>query len=255
MKNSAVRTVTVALSAISAVSFNWLPVALGADAKHTVVTSRSYRPVAITADSKEGQKLFEKNNCAVCHSIGAKGGCLAPPLDGIGGYRSSIYMLSRIEKGSKAEHKFESLHPAGELLEHPRLSSVDAHKIVKYLQTIPNLKGGYKITAHKPNPVVDSGAQEPVSQKSIESGRFAFSKGGCLACHSLGSVGGHFAPRLDGIRDRKDRAYIVARISASELLTDTDEYSSRGNPMPPANLSAADIQNIANYLSSLKRFP
>jgi len=255
MKKSAVKAVIVAVSAVSAVVFNWLPGALSADAKYKVVTPRSYRPVAVTAESKEGRKLFEQNNCAVCHSIGAKGGCLAPPLDGIGGYRASTYMLSRIEKGSKAERKFETLHPAGELLQHPRLSSADAHKIVKYLQTIPNLNGGYKIATHKPNTVVDPGVPEPASQKSIEAGRIAFNKGGCLACHSLGNAGGHFAPRLDGIKDRKDRAYIVARISASELLTDSDEYSSRGNPMPPANLSAADIQNIANYLSSLKRFP
>jgi len=255
MKGFVVSTAIVVVSTICAVTFNCLPEVLGSDEKHTVVASKSYRPAAPSALSKAGQKLFEQNNCAVCHSIGAKGGCLAPPLDGVGGYRSGAYMLSRIEKGSKAEHTFESLHPAGELLQHPRLSSSDAHKIVKYLQTIPNLNGGYKIAAHKVNTGAELSSPEQVTQKSIDAGRTAFNKSGCLACHSLGNAGGHFAPRLDGIKDRRDRSFIVDRISGAQLLTESGEYSERGNPMPTANLSAADVQNIVNYLSSLKRFP
>ncbi|MBA4079306.1 MAG: hypothetical protein C0508_30035, partial [Cyanobacteria bacterium PR.023] len=54
-----------------------------------------YKGQPASNKSREGAKYFKQNNCANCHSIEGKGGCLAPPLDGIGGRRSKVFVESR----------------------------------------------------------------------------------------------------------------------------------------------------------------
>lgn len=229
--------------------------------KSIVVQSKQYKAAGSSPDSVSGKVIFDKNNCATCHSIGSKGGCLAPPLDGIGAYRSKEFIIARISDGPDAARKFQAQYGA-ELMPHLRVKSSDASKIVAYLMTLPAPKEGVRINTH---PVIKAKgtAQPAVSTKdkdarssadkkaSIDKGRVLFSVKGCTSCHSINDIGGHFAPALDNIGRTRSEQYVSERINRAEFFTQTDEYSGRGSMMPPLNLSAAEIKSITDFLMSL----
>lgn len=238
-----------------------LPLALNAEEQFQIIHPKTHHAGRQTPASEKGQASFKSHNCQQCHSVESKGGCLAPPLDGIGAYRGKPYIIARITLGDKFLHKFERLHPQGELMPHPRLPLEDSEAIASYLLTLPSPKDGFKIYSHAASAANKERLTEgttktlPSDLKNIEEGRKLLSSSGCLACHSVASMGGHFAPALDGISKRRDRSYVERVISKAELMPinseDTSEYSERGNIMPPAGLTKEQIQKVTDFVMTL----
>lgn len=258
MKRSAV--CLIALAACGAL----LPASLNAapgSSKVVNVPALPHKGNKPSPSSKKGEAFFRSGTCLECHSVANKGGCLAPPLDGIGAYRSKTYLIARITLGDKFQKNFERLHPGGELMPHPRLPLEQSSAIASYLLTLPAPKEGFKIYDHAATATAEERLTEtakatlPSDLKNIAEGRKIFSTAGCLACHSVASLGGHFAPSLDGIGKHRTRAYIERVISKAELMPvnrdDTSEYSERGNVMPPSGLTADQIQKVTDFIMTL----
>jgi mono/diheme cytochrome c family protein len=227
-----------------------------------LIPPSTYKAPAKSAESVRGQKQFQKYNCATCHSVESEGGCIAPPFDGIGARRSKEFILARITKDAKAIKAFEKLYPQGELFEHPRIPAIQAKEIAAYLLTIPDPAFGFRVTPHSLTSTVKIDDKQTVqpkkdgpkaTQSDIASGREVFNQRGCIACHSIGNFGGHFAPRLDGISSRHDRDYVSNRITAAEFYAqkNPDEYGERGTVMLPSGLTKEQIQKVTSYLMSL----
>ncbi|MFX5480904.1 cytochrome c, partial [Acinetobacter baumannii] len=53
-----------------------------------------YRARTVDANSDKGRTLFQRHQCSSCHSIAGVGGCLAPPLDGVGSRRNKSFILA-----------------------------------------------------------------------------------------------------------------------------------------------------------------
>lgn len=227
--------------------------------KSVVIQSKTYKAAPSSAESKAGEKLLSQNNCMICHSIAAKGGCLAPPFDGIGARRSKSFIYNRICDTSSAKKQFAQQYTHAELMPHPRLAAKQAGQITAYLLTLPYPPGGFRVFEHSTEKQTAStpapSGQKLISssQAAIAAGRKVFYEHGCIACHTIGKIGGHLAPSLDGISKRRDYSYIVKRITNAEFFTQEhpDEYQGRGNIMPPSNLTAGEISSIANFLMSL----
>ena len=209
-----------------------------------------------SAQSRKGQALFQENNCNVCHTVSGKGGCLAPPLDGIGSRRTRKFLLLRITSGSCTETEFSNQYGLAELMPHARVPSTTANAIVEYLLTLKAPKHGFKIIGHDEN---KGGTKEPQSSGgspggAIARGRQLISRKGCLSCHSFGNLGGTFAPKFNGIGVRVTEDAIRRQISGAQLLTleDDPEYGARGTTMPPLDLTDKDIDDLTAFLSSLK---
>ncbi len=85
-------------------------------------------------------------------------------------------------------------------------------------------------------------------------GRKLLTSKGCLACHSLGNLGGTFAEKFDGVGSRLTKEAIKQQMKNADLLTLSDggEYGARGTVMPPMNLSEAEIEDLGSYLITLK---
>jgi mono/diheme cytochrome c family protein len=212
-----------------------------------------------SSKSREGAKFFKQNNCISCHSVEGKGGCLAPPLDGIGGRRSKIFVESRITNDQKAMARFLKLYPYAELLEHPRLPAVQAKDIASYLLTLSDLPGGVQISGHKVTKKTPFHSTEEAADchkdriPKVAEGRMLFNDRGCIVCHSIRNMGGHFAPAFDGISKRHDRQYVADRITAAEFFNQSgdNEYNLRGTVMPPSDLNPEQVESITDYLMSL----
>lgn len=221
-----------------------------------VVPPKQFKAAAPSADSSSGKVIFEKDSCLTCHSITGKGGCLAPPLDGIGAYRSREFIVSRIAQGPDAARKFQETYGA-ELMPHLRVKAADAAKIAAYLLTLPEPKEGVRISTHpvgKPAATTKPAAKTDkvnLAKASVDKGKLLFNVKGCTSCHSINNIGGHFAPALDDVAKTRSAQYVTERINRAEFLTQTDEYSGRGSMMPPLNLNPEEIKSITAFLMSL----
>lgn len=230
---------------------------LQAEEHYQIIHPKTHKASAQSALSKQGKEMVKAHNCLECHSVESKGGCLAPPLDGIGAYRGKNYILARITRGEKFEKRFEKLHPEGELMPHLRLPLEQSQPITAYLLTLPAPKGGYKIYNHNKEEATKEAPEADTkgSPISIAEGRKIFSTAGCLACHAVNGMGGHFAPSLDGTSKRRNRSYVERIISKAELMPlsseDTSEYSERGNIMPPSGLNAEQIKQVTDFIMTL----
>lgn len=219
--------------------------------------SERYAPAPVSEKSKEGKALFDKLQCSQCHSIGETGGCLAPPLDGVGGRRSREYLNLRLNKDS--EDRFIKLIGHPELLPHPRFAKSEVDKLIAYLLTIPGPAEGFKPVTHphaakafnEPAISNENFHPGPITADSRE-GRRLFLENGCMACHAIGEAGGFLAPRLDGIGARHSRAYIEAHITNPQAHK-TGKGRAGKSKMPQFEFQPNEVKEIADFLLTLPR--
>lgn len=228
------------------------------ESRGQLIKPGAFYPVAKDNKSERGKTLFSKYQCSTCHTIGGKGGCLAPPLDGVGARRTRKFLNDRIVAGG--EKRFFKLYGMSELMPHVRIPADDASAVVQYLLTVPPPKIGFQVTGHDDTgrgaakPTKATIANSSSSEDSVKRGRQLLNSKGCLACHSLGNLGGTFAPKFDSVGSRLSKNSMEQQMKNAELLTlnDEGEYGARGTVMPPMNLSQAEIEDITNYLVTLK---
>jgi len=226
------------------------------DKNHYKVKAVGYKAMPVSAESKAGSLIFQKNSCAQCHTTSTRGGCLGPLLSGIGGRRTQKFILDRITAGAAEEKEFASLYGQAELMPHPRLPRRQSRMVVSYLMTLAEPREGFTVKAHALKSGSASGAAldtAKATNESIAGGKKLFYNAGCMSCHSIGKIGGQFATELDDVGTRKGREYISARMNGAEMLTlgSNDEYNERGTAMTPSNLDPSQIKSITDFLMSL----
>ncbi len=219
------------------------------------LASSSFKPELESPSSAVGKKLAARQNCAACHSLEGHGGSMAPPFDGIGARRSRAFMLARITSGRAAVDEYAKLNSTGELFAHPRVPAEQAKNLVSYLLTLPEPAGGFKIGSH---PVAEANSTASIkpeqisTAQSIKAGKSLFLRRNCLSCHSIGNGGGQFASRLDGISQRRDRAFIANTLTAAEVHTLSEEEKHGDKViMSPSAFSPAQIRAVTDFLMSL----
>jgi nitric oxide reductase subunit C len=243
-------------------------------ASETVAKAKKDHQVVMSEEALQGKKLFAANSCVNCHSVSGHGGCLAPPLDGIGERRGKSFIMARITDDKWAREAFVKFHPSPELLEHPRLPAAKTRAIVAYLMTVPDAPQPFKISGHAQSKNISAGktgGEEPLNlklslpdqdkplvltkamQHDVVVGKGLFYDRGCSACHSIGGLGGHFAPALDGVGARRGRKHIAGQITGAEFMANNSELEDQdsGKVMPPSNLSDKEIDQISTFLMTV----
>jgi len=223
-----------------------------------VIPTKGYKPPPESAASKEGERKFGYLNCMACHSVHNAGGTLGPPLDGVGANRTKEYLLARIVDSKKERQEFAQLIGGDPrfIPPHTRLSEPTANLIVEYLLTLPEPNGGFVVVPHVPRMAAETPQANleykplPTSQNS-KLGSQLYSKSGCVACHSIGKVGGWIAPNLDGVGGRHAREWIVAHINNPSVHAGPQDEGALPEQMPSASISKKDVQRIADYLLTL----
>ncbi len=222
----------------------------------SIVKSLGYKPKPVTPESMKGEAIFKDLNCMACHSIHGVGGDLAPVLDAVGQRRSSDFLLAHLSNSEEEKKKYDQLSgiDATGRFPHTRIKPDSAKLIADFLLTLPEPVGGFVITPH----TVRTPAEEPppgsdfhpsVKNASSEKGAKLYNDFGCVACHSIGQIGGWLGPRLDGVGGRHTRSYIVAHINNANIHS---ENGSRSN-MPKFNASSDQVEKIADFLMTLPK--
>jgi len=228
-----------------------------------VVPTSGYKPAAKSKESDQGEVLFNTLNCMACHSVHNVGGDLAPMLDGVAGRRSNAYLIAHLSNAPEAQEEYQRIRGMdyASAWPHLKFTPETSRLLVAYLNTIPEPARGFVVMPHSTRfaavpsyPENKNFRPDPKSDSSVD-GEKLYDKFGCVACHSIGDVGGWLGPSLDGVGARRNRDFIMAHITDSQAHT--KELSGEGegteSEMPRFTISADGIKKITDYLMTLPR--
>lgn len=123
---------------------------------------------------------------------------MAPPLDGIAAFRDKSYITNRLQGKDVPGQKDYPLPE--EFMTHVHVRAEDVELITDYLLTLKKTK--FTVSAHATQPEsVPGGSQfQPLPQSESSKLGAQISKDlGCMACHSVGPIGGNIGPNFAGI--------------------------------------------------------
>jgi cytochrome c2 len=230
-------------------------------AKVVVIPATGYKPAPKNEESARGKLVFEQLNCMACHSIHNAGGDLGPMLDGVGGRRSPQFLIAHLSNApDDIEHYRQLRGPLkSDQWEHSRYSRDKADSLVAYLMTIPEPPGGFVVMPHtsRSAALTERGEKQKFTPQpttsSTREGANLYNKFGCVACHSIGDIGGWLGPRLDGIGARHTRSFILEHVSPAEVMAKSESISAetKSTAMPRMQLEPEQAKKIVDYLLTL----
>lgn len=204
--------------------------------------------------STEGERLYQKLECAQCHKIANQGGELGPPLDGIGGHRGQQFLEARLLNPELQMRMYpDAFGGRPNIMPHPGVTAKEAKLVAKYLLTLPEPAGGFEFNSHKIKTLesarhIQFTQRNPGESKlSAEQGRAAFLRHGCACCHSVEESGGRFGPKLDGIGKRRTAQNIADVLQGG---IENPAMSAQGS-----KLSESEIIDIVEFLRNLPAAP
>lgn len=191
----------------------------------------------LTDQVAEGKWIWQKYNCNDCHTILGIGGYYAPDLTKVMGYRDREW-VGRFLKDP------EKVWPAKRKMPDLGLKDSEITSLVAFLTWV----NGIDTNNWPPKPLAVSGAAAGPSpaQASVAAGKAVFNNEGCSACHKIGGVGGDVGPDLSDIGSRKDKDWLKKQI------TDPTAHFAHSVMPPYSNLNEKDLDNLVQYLASLK---
>lgn len=187
----------------------------------------------LTEQVVAGKMIWEKNNCMGCHTLFGEGAYYAPELTKVVDRRGVAWLklfLKDPEKMFPNERKMVNYH----------FDDKQIDEVIAFLDWCGKVDlNGFPAKPPLKDliaPVVitgNSGAEQPVMFKTI-----------CIACHSVGGVGGVVGPPLDAIGQQKDRAALKEWISNPQKIKP-------GTAMPLIPMTDEQLNEVVNYLLSL----
>lgn len=181
-----------------------------------------------------GKHLWESSNCMGCHTILGEGAYYAPELTKVYERRGPSFIQSMLQNP-------EAMYPGQRKMQNYHFKPDQIADLTEFLKWI----GEVDLNGFPPKPSLG-----PLTLATDASSSHVIKKPKtfeqvCIACHSLQGLGGSIGPALDGIGNRRDRAFLVQWLSDPLVLKPDSK-------MPKLPLSDTEIQELADYLSQLK---
>ena len=126
-------------------------------------------------DGAVGAQLFSQKGCEVCHSLGGKGGNLAPRLDKYTQYTSPLFLTAAL--WNRGKPMAEAMRNRN--IPRPTLQGTDIADLLAYIRSASGGTERVYVEPGKP-----------------KSGEALFTKKRCGECHSIGGHGGTVGPDL-----------------------------------------------------------
>lgn len=190
----------------------------------------------ITPEVIRGKEIWEKNNCMGCHTLLGEGAYYAPELTKVYERRGRTFIASMLKNP-------EAMYPGQRKMQRYDMNDEDIAAMVAFFEWIGNID----TLGFPPKPDLLQSAPPVVATTAASAGGVPqpvlFGQV-CVACHSVGGVGGAIGPALDGVSKRRDVAYLRAWLKDPMAV----KADSR---MPNLALSDQDIEALTSYLSTL----
>jgi nitric oxide reductase subunit C len=185
-----------------------------------------------------GKRAFERHNCNDCHTILGFGAYYAPDLTraykrlGDDAVRRRLQMPEVVFASSY--RKMPQQHLAAEEVE----------DVVSFLRWVSNIDNLDWPPQDSPNRWKRS-TERLLASASMTPAAALMKQENCLACHSIGGVGGNIGPRFEWVGGRRDAEYVARYLANPDAI-------SKGSRMPPfPNLSEAQRLMIGEFVVSL----
>ncbi len=108
-------------------------------AERSQIQNKEFKPIAHSAATEAGAKLYDRFGCVACHAIGEFGGWLGPRLDGIGARRDRSYILAHVtDAQAHAQEQINSQTKSRMPRFH--LGRQECEEITDYLLSLPEAK-------------------------------------------------------------------------------------------------------------------
>lgn len=188
----------------------------------------------ITKEVLRGKDIWDKNNCMGCHTLLGEGAYYAPELTKSVERRGKDWLRVFLKDP-------QAMYPGERKMVQYNFTENEIEDIIAFLDWIGKMDlNGFPA---KPNLKVNSTtANNQSSNATTQPEKF---KQLCMACHSVGGVGGNVGPALDTVGRKFDAAYLHKWIKDPQAIkADTK--------MPKLPLEDAEIDALVSFLESLK---
>ncbi len=215
----------------------------------------------------EAKALFKKKKCLVCHVVEGRGGLVGPELTYFGDKNPELVDFSHVT-GRRTLFNWSYEHLLNPDKVSPKTTMPDFGFTPAQARALTLMLLSWKRKEFPPHyipaPVEVTEAPykmvnapaEPPLVAGAEAGRSVFRTHGCIYCHTVGG-GRLLGPDLKGVGARRDEKWLrewladpAAMVRANPELAQLPQVYD-GIVMPNQNLSPAEIDALAGYLTHL----
>ncbi len=192
----------------------------------------------LTDQVVRGKAIWEDNNCMGCHTLFGEGAYYAPELTQVVARRGAPWIKLFLEDPQK-------MFPGQRKMVRYGFSEQQKDDIIAFLTWC----GGVNLQGFPAKPPLRDLMRPTATTASADlSGQPEIFRTICIACHSVGGVGGVVGPALDEVHKRKTREEMIAWIADPQGLKP-------GTAMPEIDMPAERRIEIVDYLLGLARTP
>lgn len=193
----------------------------------------------LTPEVLRGKEIWDKNNCMGCHTLLGEGAYYAPEL------------TKTVERRGKEWLKVflkdpQAMYPGDRKMVQYNFTDAQINDIIAFFDWIGKMDlNGFPA---KHDLASEAGAAASSSSNINDASAVAQPekfKQLCVACHSLGNVGGTVGPALDTVGRKYDVAYLHKWIKDPALVKP-------GTKMPKMPLTEEEITQLSEFLSAKK---
>lgn len=159
----------------------------------------------------EGQRIYGELRCQSCHSIGGRGGIVAPPLDTVGSRRNREWLTNHFRNP-------QDLSP-GSVMPNFGLLDKEIEALVIYMGSL----GGGSFTTEAP----------VIFQEH------------CSSCHKLGNTGEEIGPDLSQVGQYREQGWLLKYIENPEKIDPNASMPAFGDILTPTQ-----IEDLSRYLAA-----
>jgi cytochrome c2 len=183
-------------------------------------------------DAARGEKLFSKNGCGSCHTVGRNGEGVGPALDRYKRFASPLFLARAMwSHGPAMAKKMQEMN-----IPRPAFAGGDLADIFAYIQTA---------SAEKSTPKVYMVPGSPARGQQV------FADKGCVRCHAIRGAGGLTGPDLGRADLHRRVTEIAGRMWNHQPVMGT-ELQALGLQLP--QFSDQEISDLISYLFFLQYF-
>lgn len=189
------------------------------------------RAPAITEAVNAGKMVWHKYDCIGCHTILGNGSYFAPDLTRTANKMPKEYMKQYL-MNPKALNQKAAMPNLG-------ITSEEAENLIAFLDWTSRIN----TNNWPPKPILAKEAR--IEDKDMTPGQRLYRSLGCSNCHVIKGIGGTTGPDLTRVGYKRDKAWLTG------YFKDPRAYIP-GTVMPAINLSDADMDQLTEYMLTLK---
>lgn len=190
------------------------------------------RAPEITEAVNAGKMVWHKYDCIGCHTILGNGSYFAPDLTKTAEKKPKEYLKQHL-MNPKALNPKAAMPTLG-------ITPEEAENLIAFLTWVSKIN----TNNWPPKPILEASAL--TGGKDMTPGKKLYQSFGCSNCHMISGIGGTTGPDLTHVGNKRDRSWLIGHFKDPRAYVPN-------SVMPAVNAPEADIEQLTEYMLTLKR--